>query len=277
MNSEILKLENISFAYDDETTIDNVTVSLKSGDKIAVLGSNGAGKSTLFLLCNGVLTAKSGRIYFGGKLIGKSKKELNFLRENVGLVFQDPDHQIIASTVYSEISFGPLNLNIAVEDAKSRVENAIQTMNLENMRNKPPHYLSGGEKKRVTIADILAMNSEVILLDEPTASLDPKNVIALKKTLDKLSENNKTLMISTHDINFAYGWANRIIVMNDGKIICDDIPENIFAQKQVLEKASLNEPYVFKFYQMLKEKNLLKKDSNTPNSIEQLKEIIIGD
>ena len=261
MENELLRLENITFSYDEDEVIHNINLSIYKKQKVAILGNNGAGKSTLFLLCNGVLSQNNGNIYYNGNIIGKKRKDINFLREKVGLVFQDADNQIIASTVFSEISFGPMNLGKSKDEVKEKVEKSLKAMNLEKMRNKPPHYLSGGEKKRVTIADMLAMESEIILFDEPTASLDPKNVVELKTILDNLHQEGRTLVVSTHDIDFAYEWADRIIVMNEGKIICDDIPEKVFMQKDIIKKASLREPYMFTTGEILKNKKIIKDKS----------------
>ena len=274
MEHEILKLKNISFSYDEEQVIHDINLSIYKNQKIAVLGNNGAGKSTLFLLCNGVLAPQNGEIYYDGKIIGRKRKELNFLREKIGLVFQDADNQIIASTVFSEISFGPMNLGKSKEEVKEKTENAIKSMNLEKMRNKPPHYLSGGEKKRVTIADMLAMDSEIILFDEPTASLDPKNVAELEVILDSLHDDGRTLVISTHDIDFAYSWADRILVMNNGKIICDDISEKVFMNKEVIKTASIREPYMFTTGEILKQKGIIKDKCFFVKKPQELKNIL---
>ena len=185
MNQEkkvLLQVKNLNYSYNHEKrTLNNINLDIYKGQKIAVLGSNGAGKSTFFLNLNGVLTPESGEIFY--KDIKISKKNLNELRKNVGIVFQDADNQIIASSVLAEVSFGPMNLKLSKEEVKERVYEALEYMNINHLKDRPPHYLSGGEKKRVSIADIIAMKSEVIVFDEPTASLDPLNVEILEDVL----------------------------------------------------------------------------------------------
>lgn len=237
----ILEAKNLCYSYERETTaLREVNLSVRKGDRIAVLGSNGAGKSTCFLNLNGVLSPDSGEIWYRGEKV--TKKNRNELRKNVGIVFQEADNQIIAPTVAAEVSFGPMNLKLPTREVKRRVEEALECMNLTEMRERPPHYLSGGEKKRVCIADIVAMESEVLLFDEPTASLDPMNEMIFELVLDKLWKMGKTLVISTHDVDFAWRWAERAVVFSGGSIIADGIPEEIFRDSAVVERASLRQP-----------------------------------
>lgn len=237
----ILEAKNLCYSYERETTaLREVNLSVRKGDRIAVLGSNGAGKSTCFLNLNGVLSPDSGEIWYRGEKV--TKKNRNELRKSVGIVFQEADNQIIAPTVAAEVSFGPMNLKLSAGEVKRRVEEALECMNLTEMRERPPHYLSGGEKKRVCIADIVAMESEVLLFDEPTASLDPVNEMVFELVLDKLWKMGKTLVISTHDVDFAWRWAERAVVFSGGSIIADGTPEEIFRDSAVVERASLRQP-----------------------------------
>ncbi|MDR5588967.1 MULTISPECIES: energy-coupling factor ABC transporter ATP-binding protein [Clostridium] len=265
-NDAILQVRNLNYKYNNEKAVlSNVNIDIYEGEKVAILGSNGAGKSTFFLNINGVLTPKSGDIIYRGKKI--SKKELNELRKNVGIVFQDADNQIIASTVLAEVSFGPMNLKLPKEEVKERVEEALSYMNLTDFKNRPPHYLSGGEKKRVSIADIIAMKSEIIIFDEPTASLDPLNSIMLEEVLKKLSEEKKTLLISTHDIDFAYRWAERVIVFANGEIIADGTPLQIFKDDKIIKCANLKRPTMLDVYEILVDKGLIRNNSIYPKDI----------
>ncbi|WP_252232221.1 ABC transporter ATP-binding protein [Clostridium sp. ZBS15] len=263
LNEAILQVKNLNYKYNNEKIVlSNVNIDIYEGEKVAILGSNGAGKSTFFLNINGVLTPKSGEIIYRGKKI--SKKELNELRKNIGIVFQDADNQIIASTVLAEVSFGPMNLKLPKEEVKERVEEALSYMNLTEFKNRPPHYLSGGEKKRVSIADIIAMKSEIIIFDEPTASLDPLNAIMLEEVLKKLSEQKKTLLISTHDVDFAYRWAERIIVFANGEIIADGTPLQIFKDDKVIKCANLKRPTMLDVYEILVDKGLIENNTIYP-------------
>ena len=210
-----------------------------------MLGNNGAGKSTFFLICNGILRPQQGRISFAVEEIRYTKKDLTELRKKVGIVFQDADNQIIASTVESEISFGPMNLCLPLREVERLVDEAVEQMDLEAYRQRPPQYLSGGEKKRVSIADILAMRPEIILFDEPTASLDPKNTALLEETLDKLSKRGITLVVSTHDVDFAYRFASREVVFSRGEIVADAEPDAVFSDASVIREAGLKRPLLF--------------------------------
>lgn len=276
MNQEkkvLLQVKNLNYSYNHEKrTLNNINLDIYKGQKIAVLGSNGAGKSTFFLNLNGVLTPESGEIFY--KNIKISKKNLNELRKNVGIVFQDADNQIIASSVLAEVSFGPMNLKLSKEEVKERVYEALEYMNINHLKDRPPHYLSGGEKKRVSIADIIAMKSEVIVFDEPTASLDPLNVEILEDVLEKLSDEEKTLLISTHDVDFAYRWAERIIVFADGEIIGDGSPLEVFKNENILKKANLKRPVMLDVYEILINKNIINGDNKYPKNLEEFRKIL---
>lgn len=269
----ILQVKDLHFRYNDEKeTLKGINLDIYEGEKIAVLGSNGAGKSTFFLNINGVLKSSSGQIIYRGKTI--DKKSLNELRKNVGIVFQDADNQIIASTVEAEVSFGPMNLKLPREEVIKRVDTALAYMNISDFKKRAPHYLSGGEKKRVSIADIIAMESEVIIFDEPTAALDPMNAAMLEEVLGKMNEEGRTMLISTHDVDFAYRWADRVIVFSNGQIIADDTPFNIFKQDDILEQASLKHPTMFDVCRIIEEKNLISSGLVYPRSITEFKAFI---
>lgn len=267
----ILQIKGLYYSYTNEKdTLNNINIDIYKGEKMAVLGSNGAGKSTFFLNINGVLKPKSGEIIYKGKMI--TKKDLNELRKNVGIVFQDADNQIIASTVLAEVSFGPMNLKLPKDEVIKRVDEALRYMNISEFKDRPPHYLSGGEKKRVSIADIIAMKSEVIIFDEPTASLDPLNAEMLEEVLNKLSSENKTMIISTHDVDFAYRWADRIVVFSDGMIIGDGTPLEIFSSEEILKNANLKRPVMLDVYETLLKSNVLKGDEiSYPKNIDEFK------
>ena len=177
--------------------------------------------------------------------IGSTKKENILLRQTVGIVFQDPDSQIIAGTVEAEISFGPMNLRLPEATVRSQVEDAIQKMRLEDMRTRAPHYLSGGEKKRVSIADVLAMNPKLLLFDEPAASLDPENTLLLESNLEMLSEKGLGLVIATHDVDFAWRWADRVLVFHAGELVADADPETVFSDEELLKQCGLVQPTLF--------------------------------
>lgn len=242
-DAALLELRNVSFDYGDERkALDGINVALHKGQKIAVLGENGAGKSTFFLCCVGVLAPEHGDILLDGVPIRPRKRDLVKLRSSVGLVFQDPDDQIIASTVASEIAFGPLNMGFDENESRMRAAEAAHWLGLDSLMNRPPHLLSGGEKKRVTIADVLAMRPRIILLDEPTASLDPRGSRQLSDTLSRIADTGATIAVSTHDVDFAYAWADRILVFSEGKIVSDGDPRTVFSQPDLLSACGLEPP-----------------------------------
>ncbi len=243
---EILRFEKINFSYEEERiALKNVSVTLYGSQKVAVLGNNGAGKSTFFLCCNGIVKPQQGKMLLRGQELGRTKKESIVLRQTVGIVFQDPDSQIIAGTVEAEISFGPMNLCLPEAVVRSQVNEAIEKMRLEDMRTRAPHYLSGGEKKRVSIADVLAMNPQLLLFDEPAASLDPENTLLLERNLEMLSEKGLGLVIATHDVDFAWRWADRILVFHGGELVADADPEAVFSDEALLKKCGLVQPTLF--------------------------------
>lgn len=246
MTESILKIVDATYSYEEgKCAIQNINLEIKKGEKIAVIGNNGAGKSTFFLTLNAVIKLNKGEIYFHGEKLTYSRKNLLELRKSIGMVFQNPDDQIIASTVEGEISFGLFNIGMKRDDVEKKVTQIMEELNLTKYRKKPPHFLSGGEKKRITIADILVMEPELILFDEPTANLDYKNIRLFHGQLEELNKKGVTLLISTHDMNFVWEWAERVVVFADGEIIADDVPEKIFADDNLIERACIQKPLLF--------------------------------
>ena len=275
MKETIIEVKNLKYAYTgDKHALRGIDVAIGRGERIAVIGSNGAGKSTFFLNLNGVLTPDSGEIYFKGQKLTRNKKDLNTLRKSIGIVFQDADNQIIASTVMGEVSFGPMNLKLPKEEVIRRVDEALEYMNIMDFKDRPPHYLSGGEKKRITIADIIAMHSEVIVFDEPTAALDPLNAEMLEEVLEKLAAQEKTMLISTHDVDFAYRWAERALVFCDGKIIADAPPVEIFSDEEILRRANLKKPMMLEIYNAMVAKGVLPDDQAYPKDVAAFKHLL---
>lgn len=272
---ELLKLENIYFRYENEfVALNDVSVTFHKGERVAILGNNGAGKSTFFLCCNGVLHPEKGEIYLKGEKLSHSKKDVYSLRQTVGLVFQEPDTQIIAGTVENEVSFGPMNLKLDYEEVENRVDQALSQMNIEKYRNYAPQYLSGGEKKRVSIADILAMRPEMILFDEPTASLDPENVEVLEETLSALSREGITIVISTHDVDFAYRFAERFVIFSRGEVIADASPEEVLASDEVIQRAGLKKPSLYDASELLEKQFPNKTIAHRPKNLEEFGEYV---
>ena len=274
MNKVILRAENLHYSYTGEhEVLKGVSLDVYEGERLAILGANGSGKSTFFLNINGVLKPESGALYYRDELINKSS--VKELRKNVGIVFQDADNQIIASTVRAEVSFGPINLGLSSNEVEKRVNNSLNYMDILHLIDRPPHYLSGGEKKRVSIADIIAMDSEIIIFDEPTASLDPQNISIFEGVLDKLSGDGKTLVISTHDLEFAFRWADRIVVFCEGNIIADADPVSVLSDEAVLKRANLKKPILLEVFESLVENKVLSSGDKPARNIDEFKKMFI--
>ncbi len=265
----LLCLRDVSFSYHTgRQVLTHVDLTIRAGERIAVLGPNGAGKSTLFLLINGVLRPSRGSIYYKGRRM--DQKNSNELRRSVGIIFQDADSQIIAPSVREEISFGPMNLKLSSAVVEERVAHAIASVNLQGFEERPPHYLSGGEKKRVSIADIIAMKPDVFLFDEPMACLDPAHARRVETLLEDLSGQGKTLLVSTHDVDFAYRWAQRILIVQEGSLKADGTPPAVFAQEALCRDANLSCPVLLRIEKMLESRDLLRAKGRNPRTVEEL-------
>ncbi|MDA3892515.1 MAG: ATP-binding cassette domain-containing protein [Salinivirgaceae bacterium] len=245
MDKSIIDIHHASYSYPSGTlALDGINLSLPKGKKIALLGGNGAGKSTLMLLLNGVLVPTSGHLSFDDTKYNYKKSKLRELRSKVGLLFSDPDNQLIAPTVYEEISFGLNNLLRDKQRVRAKVEDTLDAFCLHDIQRKTPHDLSAGQKKRVCLASILAMEPEVIICDEPSSSLDPWHTNLTFNYLDSLQEKGKTILISTHDVNLAYSWADHTIILKKGKVLISGASKDVFSKKDIIEEAGLNLPFI---------------------------------
>ena len=275
LSKKVLEAENVVFNYPDGTNaLDGLSLSIEKGKKIAILGANGAGKSTLFLHFNGILKPKKGNIKFRGKKVSYKKKELKNLRKNIGIVFQDPDMQLFSSSVFQEISFGPLNLGLSKTKARERVDEAMQIMEITDIKDKPTHLLSYGQKKRISIADILAMKPEVIIFDEPTVWLDPKHSKEILGFINQINKKGTTVILSTHDVDLAYQWADYIYIFSDGKIIGEGSSEKIFRDNKLLKESDLIKPWIIEVYEKLIQNGRISSNVSVPKSKSELFELI---
>jgi len=271
LSSSILEAEDIIFSYPDGTkALDGLSISIEDGKKVAILGANGAGKSTLFLHFNGILQPDQGSIKFKGETVKYNKRALKELRKNVGIVFQDPDMQLFSSSVFQEISFGPLNLGLSEEEVRARVNEAMEVTGITELKDRPTHLLSYGQKKRISIADILAMKPQAIIFDEPTVWLDPRHSNEIIDFFDEINNQGITVILSTHDVNLAYSWADYVYIFAEGKIIGEGIPSDIFQDKELLMNADLTQPWIVEVYNELVQKNILASDFPIPNSKREL-------
>lgn len=248
----MLEARNITFSYDDGTeALNNVNLKVDKGDIVALLGKNGAGKSTLFLHFNGILRPDNGEIIIDGEKLKYDKKSLIKFRQKVGLVFQNPDDQIFAPSVEEDVAFGPLNLKLPMEEVQKRVHEALERVGMARFEKKAPHHLSGGQKKRVAIAGILAMKPEIMVFDEPTAGLDPKGASKIINLLKELNEQGITIIISTHDVDLVPQYANRVYVLHEGEIIGEGTAKDIFSNKELINKANLELPIIANFFKKI--------------------------
>ena len=234
------------------------------------MGANGSGKSTFFLCCNGINCPSSGTIYFHGQPLDYSRKGLLNLRQKIGIIFQDPDNQLFCASVYQEISFGLLNLGFSMEKAKEIVDEIVCEMEITPYKNKPTHSLSGGQKKQVSIADILVMKPEIIIMDEPASALDPKHTRLVNQEVDKMTQQGITVMMATHDINYAFDWADEIILLKEGKVLAQGTPMEIFSQESLLQETNLEQPAALKLFQTLCKKGILDASLPVPRNLDCL-------
>lgn len=250
----MLEVKNIKYSYNSNyQALKGVSLKVDKGEMVALLGKNGAGKSTLFLHLNGIYRPDEGKVFIDGEELKYDKKSLLKFRQKVGIVFQNPDDQIFAPTVEEDVAFGPLNLGLPMEEVQDRVEEALVRVGMSGYEKTAPHHLSGGQKKRVAIAGILAMKPEIMVLDEPTAGLDPQGVVDLSKLLRELNDEGITIIISTHDVELVPTYAQRVFVLVDGLLIAEGTPKEIFAKPEILEKANLKVPIVTELFQKLED------------------------
>lgn len=238
MSHHYITIDKLSYRYPDNTqALIDISLNITHGESVAVIGANGAGKSTLLLHCNGCILPQEGSINIGGLPV--TKKTLKHIRKTVGLVFQNPDDQLFMPTVYDDVAFGPMNLELPLEEVKKRISNALEVTGISSLKDRPPYKLSVGEKKLAAIAAVLALEPDILILDEPTASLDPyarKNLISLLKTF------KHTKIIATHDLDMVLELCERTVILGKGKIASDSATKNILKNQKLLKENHLEKP-----------------------------------
>lgn len=268
----MLEVRDIKYSYNnDYQALKGVSLKIEKGEMVALLGKNGAGKSTLFLHLNGIYEPDEGKVFIDGEELKYDKKSLLKFRQKVGIVFQNPDDQIFAPTVEEDVAFGPLNLGLSMEEVQDRVEEALERVGMSGFEKTAPHHLSGGQKKRVAIAGILAMKPEIMVLDEPTAGLDPQGVTNLVKLLKELNDEGITIVISTHEVDLVPDYANRVFVLVGGELIAEGTPKDIFSQPDILESANLKIPIVTELFQQIEAEGF-DMDNDYPLTVKEAKE-----
>ncbi|MDY4812321.1 MAG: energy-coupling factor transporter ATPase [Ruminococcus sp.] len=261
--SAIISTENLSMTYGENTpfekrAVNNLNIEINEGEFLGIIGHTGSGKSTLVQMLNGLITPTSGKVLLRGKDINENKKELRKVRFQVGMVFQYPEYQLFEETVYKDISFGPINMGIKGDELNKRVMDSARFTGLKkSLLNKSPFELSGGEKRRAAIAGVIAMDPDVLILDEPTAGLDPQGRDMLLNQISLYHKERKnTVILVSHSMEDIARVADRILVMNKGNAEILDSAKEVFAQGERLSKMGLRVPMITKIIQKLKEKGI---------------------
>ena len=258
-----IRLENVWYTYGSDTTseikaLNNVNLEINKGEFVAIIGHTGSGKSTLIQHFNGLERPKSGNVFYNDENIYENNYDLRKLRCKVGLVFQYPEHQLFEETVLKDVCFGPMNMGMSREEAEKKAKLVLEQVGInEKCYNKSPFELSGGQKRRVAIAGVLAMNPEIIVLDEPTAGLDPKGRDKILNRIKELHDNTGIgVVLVSHSMEDVANYAQRLIVINNGKIKYDGMPKDVFKHYKELEKMGLKAPQITYIMHKLKEKGL---------------------
>ena len=274
----IIKADNLYFTCDGENTpaLNGLSLDIQKGKKIAVMGANGSGKSTFFLCLNGILKPQKGTLSFCGTPYSYDRKSLLELRHRIGIVFQDPDNQLFSASVLQEISFGILNLGADSETALKETEKIMDALDITELKDRPTHILSGGQKKQVAIADILVMHPDIVILDEPAAALDPKHTALVNGTIDQMTEAGLTVLISTHDPDYAFSWADQIILFHQGRVLKSGSPIEVFSDQAALTLTNLSRPAVLSMYGSLCRKKIINTGIPIPKNLMELEQIIEG-
>lgn len=278
-----IEVKNVSYTYfvskhEFYKALDNVSFSVEKGDFVAVVGKTGAGKSTLMQMLNGLLYPTSGEVIIDNFIVSSDKKrrskKLFLLRKKVGMVFQFPEYQLFEENVLKDVMFGPKNFGLKEDEAKKVAIKALNDVGIpESYFKKSPFELSGGEKRKIAIAGILASNPDIIVLDEPTAGLDPSSKVEIMDLIKKLNVGGKTIILVTHDMDVVMNYAKKVVVLNDAKLIKITIPEKLFNEEDI-ESYSLEIPTLYKFKKALK-KYGFKKDLSLINDYDALIKAIV--
>lgn len=238
MSHHKLEVRDLHFSYPDGyEAIKNMSFTIHHGEAVGIIGANGAGKSTLLLLLLGVLFPDGGEVLVGDVRV--TKRTLPMIRQRLGLVFQDPDDQLFMTTVYDDVAFGPRNYKLSEREVESRVNEALEMVGISHLRKRAPFRLSGGEKRSVAIAAVLAMQPDILIMDEPTAALDPKS---RRRVIGLLKGFKHTKIVTSHDLDMVLEVSERIIVIKEGEIAADGTTEEILANVELLESCGLEQP-----------------------------------
>jgi cobalt/nickel transport system ATP-binding protein len=249
----LLEFTDVHFTYPGarHQALAGLTMRIPAGQRCVLLGHNGSGKSTFFLHANGILRPEQGRIHWRGKPLGYDRSSLLVLRQAVGLVFQDPEQQLVAGTVGEDISYGLCNIGLDDREIVRRVREIAQRFDLEELLDRPIHQLSLGQKRQVALAGVMAMQPQLLLLDEPTACLDRLHTRQLMAELAEIHQAGTAILMATHDLDLAYAWADWIFVLDGGRLVLEGTPDQVFSQRAALEELHLGVPLLFDLWEAL--------------------------
>ncbi|WP_458414088.1 energy-coupling factor ABC transporter ATP-binding protein [Schinkia sp. CFF1] len=271
MNS-LLEFEKITFAYEgnNQPALQNLSMIIPSGKKCAILGHNGSGKSTALLLANGLLKPSSGRVLWKGEPLVFSKKGLKGHRQNTGLLFQNADEMLISPVVLDDLSYGLINAGYSGDGLHQKIKQLMKRYQLEHLQDRPIHHLSLGEKRRVALAGVMGLEPELLLLDEPTAYLDPAQTKVFLNELHHISKAGTTIVMSTHDLNLAYEWADWIYVIEKGQLVFAGTPDELFMNEYFVLEKELDVPLLFHLKQLVQANANTAKDNVKTETKEEI-------
>lgn len=249
----LLEYDRVSYQYpgEEQPALRELTLRIPQGRKCVILGHNGSGKSTLFLHANGIHHPAQGELRWKGSPFRYDRKSLRALRQKIGLVFQDPEQQLVANTVAEDVSYGLCNLQLPEAQIISKVEQALDRFGLTELAEKPVHHLSLGQKRRVALAGVMVLEPELLLLDEPTAYLDGQQTRQLFSHLSTVHESGATVVMATHDLDLAFSWADWLFVMHQGQLVLEGKPADVFSRRELLESLQLGVPVVYEVWETL--------------------------
>ena len=258
---KLVRIENLVFEYNageeegqGKLAIKNISLDIKEGSFTAIIGQNGSGKSTLAKNLNGLLLPTGGKVFIKNWDTA-DEEHIWDVRQTAGMVFQNPDNQLVSSIVEDDVAFGPENLGVDPKEIRERVDKALSSVRMGEYKRKAPHNLSGGQKQRIAIAGVIAMKPDIIIFDEPTAMLDPRGREDIMKTIEEIHEDGQTVILITHFMDEAVR-ADRVVIMNQGEILLDGTPKEVFSQGEKIKAASLDVPLAVDLADRLREKGL---------------------
>ncbi|WP_400162577.1 energy-coupling factor ABC transporter ATP-binding protein [Brevibacillus sp. TJ4] len=279
MTTYVMEFSDVYYTYPGSRSpvLQGVSLGIPEGKKCVLLGRNGCGKSTLFLHANGILQPQKGTVSWRGSAFVYRRSFLQEMTKTIGLVFQDPEHQLIASTVAEDISYGLLNRKLPAEQIRAKVDLMLDAFGLREHADSPIHHLSLGQKRRLALAGVMVMEPELLLLDEPTAYLDRDQTKSLLRRLDHIHANGTTVLMATHDLDIAFEWAEWICVMDTGRILFTGLPETLLANRELLQTLELGLPLIAELWESLPDSLKESWGGRAPRSLAEWKERVRTD